>query len=146
MMEPTTPFDDPLEQELSDLRPVALPNGVRRGVAGALASRRTRRSSLVLRFVAAGLAAAACVAIVAMIARESRGPQLTITGGGLATLPAAAESPPPAPTLGELRLALARSPEAAEALLNGGGGGAPARSPRAFGPVASSASPTDPKF
>ena len=77
---------------------------------------------------------------------QPAGPTLIVN-----TLPAEPDAPPPAPTLGELRLALARSPEAAEALLVGGSSGRTPHepidaSPRAFGPVASTVARSQPKF
>jgi hypothetical protein len=145
MTEPTTPFEQSLEQELAELRPVALPAGVRRGVAAKLVLQPPRRPSLVLRFAAAGLAIAACIAVAVVIVRESRQPQVVVVVRPTpATLPSTSATASPAPTLGELRLALARSPEAAEALLSGGGTAkeGPDSTPRAFGPGASHAWPT----
>jgi hypothetical protein len=149
MTDPTrNGFDDPLEQELADLRPVGLPARVQRGVATALASPRIRRHSLVLRLSAAGMAMAACITVVVLIARHRDEPQVT---RGNPTTPGTqfveAETPP-APTLGDLRLALARSPEAAETLLTGRGTArpAPAKPVRAFGPVALGAWPAGPTY
>ena len=140
-------FDDPLEQELTGLQPAALPPRVRRGVAAELSSLPIRRPPLVLRFAAAGMAMAACIAVAVVVVHQRGKTAVVRKSIEPDTLPVAVNTPPPAPTLGELRLALARSPEAAEALLSGGGAQrAPTKPPRAFGPVASGAWPASPSY
>lgn len=141
--------DDPLERELADLRPIELPAGLRWAIGAELSSSPARRQSSTWRIVAAGLAMAACVAVSAIVVHGRR--TSVATNPGPATSVALVETevaPLPAPTLGELRLALARSPEAAEALLTGAAraSNAPTMSPRAFGPVASNAGSAEPKF
>ena len=152
MREPN--FQDPFEQELADMRPAEVSGSVRRGVAMQLASSRPKaawRSSLVLRVAAAGMAIAACVTIAVIMFHKRVDPgQVVIRPDpGSGTHPAAVKAAPPPPTLGELRLALARSPEAAEALLGDSAvstAAMPSTAPRAFGALGSKAWPVEPTY
>jgi hypothetical protein len=148
MSEPT-PLEDPLERELTGMSPVQ-PSGALRGrIAATLtppARREARHRTVVWRSGAAKMAIAACLAVALFLwARSVYPPAIVDVPSRPHTRPSelATVAPSP-PTLGALRLALARSPEAAVALLSGGGAAkeGPDETPRAFGAGASHAWPT----
>lgn len=95
---------DPLEAELASLRPLPVSPALRQRLAGRLDEARARGPYLAL----AGLAAALAAAV--FLGRGAAPPSPAVP----ATRPAAAA----VPLLRDYRRALARSPEAAEALLD----------------------------
>jgi hypothetical protein len=136
---------DPLEAELSALRPAALPAQVISRIAAEVESDdaprlQSRASRPRVRWMIGALAAglAASIAIVAFIRHGRTLPQHPeiVIGPSAPHVPLQAASNRPV-TLAAYRIALARSPEDALALLDRQPGGSPPdASPRAFGRLA----------